>query len=521
MKLNTTAIKLICAMLIICLVLSGCGAGAVAFRVDIPFPVTNLDPQFATSRESKIILAVVLEGLVVQQPSGEIIPGVAESWDVSADGLVYTFHLRRGLYWSNPDQTALTAGDFVFALSRLFDSSAPSPHAGNFTAIRNAERRLEGNRTSPLGVWAIDHNTLQITLERADPMFLTRLASSAAKPVNAELFAAARGRYGLEARFVHSNGPFVLRTWTGSSVHLVRNERYHSPENVPNTATFHIGRGEPSAILAEGRSDFSRVPTSFTSSGSDLMIDYHGYRFWGIVFNTRDPVWRNVLLRQALALSTMREPDEFIPTSILAAESFLVGDRPIFDLHAPSNPLAHNISDSERLFGLGMQSAELPVSPQPLLTILVPDTGGHMPYMGELRLHWQENLPVIIILEAVSPEALERRLRSGEFQAALTPLESESLQLGEMLSRFLSASPENRAGYRNPVFDMFFEHARAAATIEEMAARYAHAHRQLLADAVIIPLYYEPMWYAAAREAYPFAWIYLGGRRQLQLTIDN
>ena len=506
---------LICAILILSSALSGCGAGTTAFRADIDFPITNLDPQFATAREAQIIIAAMFEGLVVQQPTGEIIPGVAKSWEISSDGLIYTFHLREGLYWSGAQSIPLTAEDFAFALSRMFNPGTPSPHAGYFSAIRNAERRLSGDRAAHLGLRTVNRYTLQITLERPDPMFLTRLASPAAMPVNEEFFTSTRGRYGLETRFVIANGPFVLRTWSDGMIHLIRNERYHSPENIPNTATFHIGREEPYITLTEGRSDFARVPDSFaqTALESNLAMNPHGYRIWCIMFNMRDPVWGQALLRQSIAASVVRQSYGYFPTAMLATESFLLGEQRVFELYPFVNPLTHNTQNALELLELGMEAAQL--TEPPPLTILVPGWGEHMPYMREIQQIWQETLPISVHLEIVSGESLERRLLTGEFQAALVPFESQAMQLDEMLEQFRSASPINRTGYRNPIFDMFLDQARLAPTITDMAARYGEAHRLLLSDAPIIPLYFEITWYAVTQDAYPHAWIYLGGRRAI------
>ncbi|HBP37959.1 MAG TPA: peptide ABC transporter substrate-binding protein, partial [Clostridiales bacterium] len=116
------------------------------------------------------IIRHTLEGLVSRDNNDRIVAGMAESWDISDDGLVYTFYLRDA-QWSNG--TAVAAADFVFALKTVLNPDAPSPYAHYADPVRNAREFRSGTAAAgDLGIEAIDEKTLKITLEQATGYFL-------------------------------------------------------------------------------------------------------------------------------------------------------------------------------------------------------------------------------------------------------------------------------------------------------------------------------------------------------------
>ena len=129
---------------------------------------STLDPHYTDGRIESNIFRDLFEGLVVYGPDGRSRPGVAESWDVSADGLTYTFHLRANAKWSNGDP--MTAEDFVYSLRRaLAPHSGPS--AANLRMIENADAVMSGSATpDKLGVKALDPATVRIVLSISAPV---------------------------------------------------------------------------------------------------------------------------------------------------------------------------------------------------------------------------------------------------------------------------------------------------------------------------------------------------------------
>src|SRR5262249_8936747 len=141
----------------------------------------TLDPHNASTTNESNILRNLFEGLMVLDPSGNVAPGVAETFSVSEDGLIYTFRLRANAKWSSGE--AVTAGDFVYSLRRIEDPKTHSKYAEVLYPIKNAQEVNTG-KTAPtdLGVAAVDTRTLEITLKAPTPYFLQLLTHGSSLP---------------------------------------------------------------------------------------------------------------------------------------------------------------------------------------------------------------------------------------------------------------------------------------------------------------------------------------------------
>ena len=193
-------------------------------RIDIPSPIKNLDPQFATDMIAQTIIANTFEGLVRKTIDGEIVPAVAESFTVSPDLKTYTFHLRKDVLWQN--DTPVTAHDFVFAFQRMFHPQVPSPFAQQYIMIENAPQVLSGELpNSLLGVKAKDDYTLIFTLSKASPLFLERLCEPSASPCNETFFNETRARYGLGKGYIMGNGVFTISSWDNEKSIVIKGIR--------------------------------------------------------------------------------------------------------------------------------------------------------------------------------------------------------------------------------------------------------------------------------------------------------
>ena len=191
------------------------GSGHI-FKMNIENNPKNLDAQMATDKESIMIITNMMEGLMKRQSSGAIVPAAAESFEMSEDGLVYTFYLKKNLKWDTAaDFTAdVTADDFVFAFQRIFDKGTKSPYKNDYLCIKNASKVANDIvGLNQLGVKAIDEYTIEFTLEYPYFDFLTLLTKTAAFPCNREFFEFTKGKYGMSAEATASNGAFYLKEW--------------------------------------------------------------------------------------------------------------------------------------------------------------------------------------------------------------------------------------------------------------------------------------------------------------------
>src|SRR5882724_10184331 len=145
----------------------------------------DLDPHIVTAATDSYILAALFEGLtVLDEQTSKPLPGTADHWEISADGTVYTFHLRPEARWSNGD--TVTARDFAYAFQRMLTPALGSEYSYMLWVIKNAEAYTSGKLTdfSAVGVTVLDDATLRLTLERPTPYLLALAAHGTWVPVH-------------------------------------------------------------------------------------------------------------------------------------------------------------------------------------------------------------------------------------------------------------------------------------------------------------------------------------------------
>ena len=142
MGIQKKGLGVLCLLLTLCLLLSGCRESSSLVRYDISNGVESLDPQFASEENEQLVIYNMMEGLMRQKPSGELTNGAIERYEVSDDQKVYTFFLVDGMVWDDKENTPVTAHDFVFAFQRIFNSIYPSPFASMFSSLLDVSNPL-------------------------------------------------------------------------------------------------------------------------------------------------------------------------------------------------------------------------------------------------------------------------------------------------------------------------------------------------------------------------------------------
>ena len=177
----------------------------------------DLDPQTSTDQVSFWLLNATLEGLVRLNPDGSIGDGLAESWDISADGLTYTFHLRDAK-WS--DGTAITAEDFEAAWKRVLDPATGAEYAYQLTShIVGADDYNTGVTTDPetVGINALDDKTLEVKLVRPTSFFLSLTSFITYIPAQKAAIDKFGETYATDADKMVFSGPFACLLYTSPS----------------------------------------------------------------------------------------------------------------------------------------------------------------------------------------------------------------------------------------------------------------------------------------------------------------
>ncbi len=287
-------------------------AGGTWRRAELADP-GSLDPAKTSTSTEQHILDELLEGLVAWGPTGEIVPGVAARWDVSADGLAYTFHLRPDARWSNG--APVTAEDFVFSLRRLMDPATGAPYASLLYTVRNG-RAVNTGALPPdqLGIAAPDAATCVITLERPTPYFLQQLTHMTALPVYAPSVKLWGDDFARPGRYV-GDGAFTLKSYRpDDKLVMAKNPRFHEAAHVALD-------GEEVLPIPDRAAALRRFMAGEIDSTNQIPTDAVGFvrahlpralritpslGTYYYAFDTRHPPFSDVRVRQALSMTVDR-----------------------------------------------------------------------------------------------------------------------------------------------------------------------------------------------------------------------
>lgn len=167
----------------------------------------------------------LVEAETIEPGKSDLVPGLAEKWDISADGLTYTFHLRKGVKFHNGEE--LKADDVLFTFDRMLDPATKALNTDFMDMIAGAKDRMDGKADSVSGIKVLDDYTVEIRLEKPFAPFLANIATPAGSIFNRKATTAAGEEFGLKPELTIGTGPFVFHSWTLNDQHiLVANKDY-------------------------------------------------------------------------------------------------------------------------------------------------------------------------------------------------------------------------------------------------------------------------------------------------------
>jgi oligopeptide transport system substrate-binding protein len=458
----------------------------------------SVDPHRGTDVPGSNIQRDLFEGLVNEAPNGDLEPGAATSWDISDDGLVYTFRLRPEARWSNGEP--VTADDWVYSLRRSVDPQTLSQYTFIMSPILNADAIAAGERpASDLGVRAVDQHTLEITLETATPYFLgllTHATTWAVHPPSVERHGTQFTRPGN----LVSNGAFMLDEWVVQShVKLVRNPYYwNNDATVLDEVWFHATE-DRSAELRRYRADelditYEVPPQQIGWIRENLPDDvafapYLGTYFFG--FNvTRPPFKDNPELRRALSLAIDRD--------IITRDVTAAGEQPAYGWVPPVNGYenqqmveaswtqAEREAEARRLYAEAGYSAENPLRTE----ILYNTDESHRRVVIAVASMWKQVLGVeVSILNQEWKVFLDTRRQKIDTQIFRSGWIGDYNDANAFAELMVSRSGLNDAGYSNPEYDALVRQAANEGDLERRAHLLQQAEAILLEDMPIMPIY--------------------------------
>lgn len=504
-QINMLAVTLLCSLLLV-----GCGStennvtqgnrtGTLHWGNGTE--PQSLDPHIATGVPEHKIISALMEGLVLKDRATlEPKPGVAKSWDISDDGLVYTFHLRDNARWSNGDPH--NAHDYVWSWWRALQPALGNLYAYMYFSIDNAKEYYEGEISDfeRVGVKALDDLTLQVTLKNPTPYFLQLLDHYSLYPVHratVEKFGTAdqRGtRWTYEGNLV-SNGAFQLLDWKiNRRVVVERNPYYWNAHQVrlnnivyyptDNTVTeermFRAGQ-----LHYSGTVPADKIAAYQDNNDPALRISpYLGTYYYRI--NVRVPQLQDKRVRRALGMTIDRDQ---ITQHILKAGQIpayamtppgTMGYYPQSDLRFDPSAARQLLADAGYPNGEGFPSTE----------ILYNTSEGHRKIAVAIQQMWKQHLNIDVTLLNQEWKVYLNSEAVGDYQISRAGWIGDYVDPNNFLDMFLCNGGNNRTGWCNPDYDkLILTDAAEAKTHAERLAIFTQAEKMLLADMPVIPIY--------------------------------
>ena len=527
--------KLIALLLCIITVfsLSACTAEK-GLDAKLIFPIDNdpkfLDPQIISDVGARNIILNCFEGLVTLGANGEISPGMAERWDVSADGKTYVFYLRENSRWRvtsaakkvlGGDEIQLyptydekgkliplqegkevfnitvTAHDFVFGLRRALLPETKCPTAYKLYAITNAEEVHNGKAdVSDLGVTALDNRTLKITLENNDPDFLNTLLEPACMPCNEIFFEKTGGRYGLATRYLLYNGPFYINNWADdASVSIRKNaDYYYDAKNVKPYSVYFSINNEQNTRLRKLKNEtydispFTEAQALSVSSSKKYNVVGFSSGVFSLIFNCKDTYLKNTDVRRSIVSSFnfnlfSSETEKSVTKHIFPSVCTL-GNSPYAELSKEVG--SYSDQNPQALLRKGLDAID-----EDSATITLLCKAEDELLARKLIQSWQASLGVAfhISVETTDEYALQSRIRKGNFQLALGEITYSGNTAHDIALRFTSDSRDNLSGYSSKNYDNKVKAIAKADGTTAKAETARKAEKHLSDAAVILPLY--------------------------------
>ncbi|GMR05508.1 MAG: ABC transporter substrate-binding protein [Gammaproteobacteria bacterium] len=474
---------------------AGTKASNILHRGNSTEPVT-LDPHQSEDVSSGNILRDLFEGLVTEDAAGNLIPGAAEKWTISEDGLTYTFKLRTCLAWSNGE--ALSAADFIFSLRHALDPDTAAPMASLLLPIKNAREVMNSNMpVEKLGIEMPDAHTLIIKLEQPTPWFLQILSHPIAFPVYATSLIKDKDK-AFSAGNTISNGAWTLQQWVPyEKLVLNRNTHYYNqktlffkqvvyyPIETSNTEFSRYRAGELDWTDTIPPNKLGWIKKNLP--GEAFISLYLGTYYYG--FNlTHKPFKGNTDLRQALSLS--------IDRAIIAEKILGNGEHPA-DRWLPAGILSgpeqsasrmgQNLKLAKQLYNKAGYSRDTPLH----TTLHYNSSDQNKRIAIAIAAMWKKNLGIKV--ELINEEwkvFLNRRKSKTETQLYRASWIADYNDASSFLTLFTSNNARNDTGYASPVYDGLIKQIESTMDNTAREKLIRRAEQQLLDDQVIIPIYH-------------------------------
>ncbi len=476
-------------------------SGTVTIAMDAD--LNTMDYEVATDGGSFTLQEMCMAGLVQIDENGQPQPDLAESWEISEDGMTYTFHLREGLTWS--DGTPLTAADFVFGWQRLVDPDLASEYNFLETTIGvvNASEVINGEvDKSELGVEAPDDTTFVVHLSQPCGFMMSLMGFPLLFPLNEAFYESEGDSYAQSINDLLYCGPYTMTEWqTGNQYTFTKNPDYWDADHTQvETVVFKFLQDSQSAMLEYQSGNIDVVQLSSeqvdaykgTEGFTQLLAAYS----WRLDYNYENELLQNKDLREAIskALDRTAIAENVLKDGSIAAkgfipEQFAYGTDGTDYRETAGNLIVEDVSEAQAAY----ERAKEALGDDVTLTLLYEDSEACKAVAENLQQQLETNLPGITINMDCRPKKTRLELmNSHDYEIGLTRWGPDYADPQTYLDLYKSDQPGYTGSYSNEEYNAVMDKAETGEDAANAEARWAdliEAEKILMDDYAICPIY--------------------------------
>jgi dipeptide ABC superfamily ATP binding cassette transporter, binding protein len=481
--------------------------------VEVGPPSETIDPALNNGREAAMLVNHAFEGLLRYDKDGNTIPGQAESYEKSEDGLTYTFHIREGLKWS--DGSDLTAKDFLYSWKRVADPATASPYAEELLGMVKGYKEAAAGDLDALGLEAPDDKTFVVHLSYPCSYFEQICAFAVMVPVQEATVEANGDAWTNAAETYVSNGPYFVSAYSQDEQFvLTKNPNYWNKDNITfETINWHLVKDSNAAYTAynQGELDFAKDFPKEELESVQKTPDYHIDPLRGtyfMIFNANKEPFNNPKVRAALSLALDREyignsimqgiytpATNFVGTGVSDAAEGSAFEKVTEEKYGN----AFNLEDYDAQLAKAKELLAEAGYPNgegfPAFSYSTNDVDYHKPVAEYAQDVWNKELGLNCSISILEWASFTADRRSGNFDVARQGWVYDWDDPANILNLLGTTNGNNDGKYSNAEFDSIMEKSKA---LTDRAAYYEAMHEaeQLaLKDAAIAPIaYYNDTW---------------------------
>jgi len=465
----------------------------------------TLDPHMVSDTTSAFYVVEIFSGLVSIDTNLQLVPEIAESWEVSSDGNVYTFKLRRDVEFHNGKK--VRAQDFKWSFERAAAPATASPVADTYlNDIVGAIDYMKGNASEISGITVVDDRTLQITIDAPKAYFLAKLTYPTAFVLDKEVVQSGGRNWWIGNPI--GTGPFKLKEYRiGERLVLERSSTYYKSLAKLDNVIFNLAGGQSMAMYENGEIDITgvglfdieRILDPSNPLNQELEVAPPGFSIYYVGFNISKPPFEDIKFRQAL--------NHAIDKELIAKEVLSGLSVPAYGILPPGMPgYNSNIKglqfDKDLAQKLLSESKYASPDSRPRIVLTVPGTGGAMGLDLEVIIEmWKSYLGVEVEIQQVEWATYLKDLDRKNFQAfsglgweADYPDPQDFLDI-----LFHSESSLNHGNYKNLTADRLLERARTESDVKQRFSLYNEVEKIIIQDAPWVPLWFSGERYALVK----------------------